>query len=209
MIGYYVGLFGEYPFDVYGSVVVNTETGSALETQTLSIFGVDMLPPDDPDYSIATIAHELAHQWFGNSVTVADWRDIWLNEGFATYAEGLWIERESGSEGLDAWVRDLYDYITTAEGVVPAGSPAADDLFNDGVYYRAGVLLHALRLQVGDDVFFDILRNWYERYRDSNATTADFIAVAEETSGADLGDFFDAWLYGEAVPPIPEMELGT
>ncbi|MEP7294065.1 MAG: M1 family metallopeptidase [Chloroflexota bacterium] len=209
MMSYYETVFGEYPFDVYGAVVVNTETGAALETQTLSIFGTDVLPVDDPDYSVATVAHELAHQWFGDSVSVADWRDIWLNEGFATYAEGLWIEHDTGSEALDAWVRDLYDYVTTDEGIVPTGSPAADDLFNDGVYYRGGLLLHALRERIGDDPFFETLRTWAERYRDGNATTADFIALSEAVSGEDLGDFFDAWLYDEALPAIPEMELGT
>ena len=93
--------------------------------------------------------------------------------------------------------------------VVPPGKPHADDLFNDGVYYRGALALHMLRLTVGDEAFFKILQTWYEQHKDGNARTADFIALAEQVSGQDLGDLFDGWLYEPAVPPIPEMGLGT
>ncbi len=202
MIGCYEGLFGEYPFDVYGAVVLNTETGTALENQTLSVFGADMLDPSYGDFAEMVIAHELLHQWFGDSVAVADWSDIWLNEGWATYGEGLWVECSRGRNALEDWVAENYDYADYAE-MIPPGNVPADDLFNESVYVRGGLTLHALRLTIGDDDFFALAREWYERFRDSNASTADFIALAEEISGQDLADFFDAWLYEDPLPELP------
>jgi aminopeptidase N len=209
MMEYFVGLFGEYPYEVYGVVVVNARTGSALETQTLSIFGIDSISVIDPAETELTVAHELAHQWFGNSVMLADWRDIWLNEGFATYAEALWIEHDLGSDARDSWVVDVYDWVAGDPSIVPPGSPPADDLFNWGVYYRGALALHALRERVGDDLFFEIVRTWYERYRGANVSTADFVELVAELSGGDFDTFFDEWLYADSLPPIPEMGLGV
>jgi aminopeptidase N len=208
MIGYFESLFGKYPFDVYGSVKLNTETGGALEAQTLSIFGTDSVAPDNTESEV-TIAHELAHQWFGDSVSVADWSDIWLNESFATYAEGLWIEHSQGKAALESWVNDTYEYVAGGDGIVPPGKPAADDLFNDGVYYRGALALHALRWSLGDAVFFDLLQQWYAQHKDGNAGTADFIALAEKLSGKDMTAFFNAWLYDAKVPPLPGMGLAS
>jgi aminopeptidase N len=208
MLGYFSEIYGQYPFDVYGSLVMNTEFGSALENQTLSIFGIDTIDIEDVEYTELTVAHELSHQWFGDSVSVADWSDIWLNEGFATYSEGLWIEHLHGREALDEWVK--YQYADAVESSYPPpGNPPADDLFNDGVYVWGGLTLHALRLEVGDEVFFEILPVYFERYKNGNATTDDFIAVAGEVSGKDLTEFFDSWLYSETIPSIPAMELGV
>ncbi len=208
MIGFYESTYGEYPFDVYGAVVVDQNLGGALETQTLSIFGKDTVAPSFSDSELV-IAHELAHQWFGNSVSLADWGDIWLNEGFATYAEGLWIEHSEGAEALNRWAIQLYTGLgrDRFSGLEPPGKPPANDLFNMSVYERGGLTLHALRLRVGDEVFFELLNQWYERNRDSSVRTADLIALAEELSGQDLSDFFDEWLYAEKLPPIPEMGL--
>ncbi len=133
---------------------------------------------------------------------------FWLNEGFATYAEGLWIEHTNGSDALNEWVVDVYNEVREyPEFYPPPGSPTADDLFNGGVYYRGGLTLHALRLEVGDDVFFQILKTYAERYKFGNVTTSDFIHTAEEVSGEDLGDLFDAWLYDERLPSMPELGL--
>ncbi len=208
MIDYFSEVYGRYPFDVYGSLVMNTEFGSALENQTLSIYGIDMIDFGDVEGTELTVAHELSHQWFGDGVSVADWSDIWLNEGFATYSEGLWIEHLHGRETLDEWVK--FQYTDVVESSYPApGNPPADDLFNGGVYVWGGLTLHALRLEVGDEVFFEILPAYFERYKNGNAATADFIAVAGEVSGKDLTEFFDGWLYSEKIPSIPAMGLGV
>jgi aminopeptidase N len=203
MIDYFDDLFGPYPFEAYGVVVPDQELGYALETQTLSLFGRD-LAGASPEQAASTVAHELAHQWFGDSVSVANWQDIWLNEGFAAYAEWLWQEHVNGPQARDAGIRRTY---TVVEGAPPPGRPPRDDLFNGGVYGRGALTLHALRLRVGDDTFFRTLRTYAERYRYGNASTADFIAVAEEVSQQDLGAFFDGWLYEQQMPEIPELGL--
>jgi aminopeptidase N len=167
-----------------------------------------MIDLEDIEDTEQTVAHELAHQWFGDDLSVADWGDIWLNEGFATYAEGVWVEHLYGREGLDEWVADVYAEAAAYPEYFPApGNPPADDLFNGGVYYRGGLTLHALRLEVGDEAFFEIIKTYYATYKGGNATTEDFIAVAEEVSGADLTGFFDNWLYQGELMPIPELGL--
>ncbi|MBD2001102.1 hypothetical protein H6G00_31675 [Leptolyngbya sp. FACHB-541] len=205
MLDYFSEIFGPYPFEVYGSVVVDAETGGALETQTLSIFGSDLL--DSPTLE-ETIAHELSHQWFGNEVALADWSDIWLNEGFATYSEGLWIEYSRGDEALDEWVEGQYNEVATRlNQLVSPGEPPADNLFNNGVYSWGALGLHALRLEVGDDSFFDIVQTYYDRFKGGNVKTADLIAVAEEVSGQELVSFFDRWIYSDNLAPLPELGL--
>ena len=208
MLALYSEVFGSYPFEVYGSVVMNSGFGGALETQTLSIFGVDLINLKDMPRTEQIVAHEAAHQWIGDSVSLADWSDIWLNESFATYAEGLWVEHTNGREALDRWIKDGYQYVVDSrEELSPPGKPPADDLFNGGVYVWGALGLHALRLEVGDEVFFDILRTYYDRFKGSNVRTSDFIAVAEEVSGQDLAVFFDSWLYSEEIAPIPALGL--
>ncbi|MBN1565268.1 MAG: M1 family peptidase, partial [Anaerolineae bacterium] len=186
----------------------------ALETQTLSLFGREILNPDSWQRSGGpeiVIAHELAHQWFGNSVSPAQWQDIWLNEGFATYLQNLWMRESWGDAAADGYLQGWYDYISNpdpANPFVTLGAPPPEKLFNGAVYIRGGLTLAALHARVGDDVFFDILRTYYERFAYGNAATSDFIAVAEELSGEELSDFFRAWLFDEQMPAIPELGLG-
>lgn len=204
MIAYFTELFGPYPFEAYGVVVADVPLGFALETQTISLFGRGAVSED-------VVAHELAHQWFGNSVTPVTWQDIWLNEGFATYASWLWYEDQNGADSIEGYIREIYHAMADPTFVIdnpdPVGKPEANSLFNVLVYVRGALTLHALRLRIGDEAFFEILRVYVDRYQYSNARTADFIAVAEEVSGEELSDFFTGWLYDPEMPPIPEMGL--
>ncbi len=187
--------FGPYPFDQYGIAVVDGFQ-HALENQTLSLFGRTMV--EAPFFEYVHV-HELAHQWFGNSVSVAQWSDIWLNEGFATFAELLWVEHLFGAEAYREEVANRTEATRIAEYGPPA-TPPPNDLFNGSVYQRGALVLVALRDEIGDDAFFATLRTYAERYADGNATTDNFIAVAEETSGHDLTDLFATWLYGQELP---------
>jgi aminopeptidase N len=202
MLEFYSQLFGAYPFEAAGAVVVDTDLSFALETQTLILFG-DQIRVGQTNAEMV-VAHELAHQWFGDSISLAQWKDIWLNEGFATYASILWLEHQYGRAAMEQQMDNYYTIIADPDNnLVPPGDPPANDLFDRGVYLRGAWTLHALREQVGDDVFFNILRTYYDGYKYANATTDDFIQIAQEVSGQDLTAFFNDWLYAPEVPPKP------
>jgi aminopeptidase N len=199
MIEFLEARVGPYPFESYGAIVADLHF--SLETQTRSIISRGhLLGPREE-----VVMHELAHQWFGNSLSLAQWQDMWLNEGFATYISWLWAEHTRGAETFDRIVRGSYQSPLLDR---PPGTPTADTLFHQTVYVRGALTLHALRLRVGDDIFYEILQTYYARYRDSQVTTADFIAVAEEVSGQPLESLFQRWLYRVGLPEIPEMGLG-
>jgi aminopeptidase N len=209
VIDFFVGLIGPYPFAAYGVVVPDAETGAAMENQTLSLFGRDVVTESmaEPGRRMFFLTHELAHQWFGNSVTIERWDDIWLNEGFATYAYWLWIEHDSGPDALRAQVESTYQGLSRSSEP-PPGKPGAASMFGASVYGRGALTLHALRLTVGDESFFRILRTWADRHKYGNVETADLIALAKELAPqvppAQLDALFDAWLYQTALPPLPE-----
>ncbi len=199
MLAFLTNLFGPYPFATSGIAVISG-FDAALENSTLVLFGREFT--DSPAFFETVLVHELAHQWFGDSVTVGDWGDIWLNEGFATYAEWLWVEQQQGPAALESTATGNHAQMVEA-GLPPPGEPPADDLFNGSVYVSGALTLHALRLEVGDEAFFETLRTYYDRFAGGNVVTADFVAVAEEISGRDLGAFFDAWLHGPTLPDLP------
>lgn len=194
MIDFLTDYLGPYPFEAYGVALVPGVPG-ALETQTLAVVGAPLE---------SVLVHEIAHQWFGNYVSVARWKDIWLSEGFATYAEWLWQEYRGR-----ATVAELvaFEYSQQeALSLPPPGDPPPNNLFNRSVYGRGALTLHALRLRVGDEAFFGTLRAWVDRYGGGSASTEDFIALAEEISGSDLTSLFDGWLYDGTMPEVPVVK---
>ncbi|MEZ5260448.1 MAG: M1 family metallopeptidase [Acidimicrobiales bacterium] len=195
MIDTFSELFGPYPFEVYGVVVVDADLGYALENQTLSLF--DRFIGGDE----VIVAHELAHQWFGDAVSPAQWDDIWLNEGFATYAEWLWLDASDPAFDLDARAAATWQQGLPFLG--PIGDPGRRELFGASVYQRGGLLLHALRTTVGDEAFFTILRQWVQTYSGGSASTDAFVELASTVAERPLDDFFDAWLNDARMPALP------
>jgi aminopeptidase N len=196
MIGYLEDRFGPYPFEAFGAIVDDDSVDYALETQTRPVYSEVA-----DEY---TVVHELAHQWFGNSVSPANWRDIWLNEGWATYIEWLWAENQ-GTATLSDQFAETVAYLDENDGwALNIADPGRDSLFDGPVYLRGAAALHALRETIGDDAFFAGARLWLTRYSDSTATTEDFEAVMEESSGRQLDAFFDDWLRDTDRPVLPE-----
>lgn len=200
MMAFFVDRFGPYPFSGYTVVVTEDDLEIPLEAQGLSAFGANFLT-DDWEH-VRLVAHELVHQWFGNSLTLVNWRDIWLHEGFACYGEWLWSE-ESGGCTTQERAGDHWRKLADAKQDLQLGDPGPEDMFDDRVYKRGALLLHALRLTVGDDTFFQLLRSWVARNAYGSVTTQMFIALAEETSGRDLGELFTSWLNQVELPDLP------
>ncbi|CAN5573674.1 M1 family metallopeptidase [soil metagenome] len=200
MIDTFVRLFGPYPFDSYTVVVTDDVLEIPLEAQGLSTFGSNFLTSEWD--SVRLVAHELAHQWFGNSLTLGHWRDIWLHEGFACYAEWIWSE-ESGGPSAQERAEEHHVWLAELDQDLVLSDPGPDMMFDDRVYKRGALLLHALRSTVGDDGFFDLLRGWVERHAHGTVNSEAFVEFSEFSTGAELGDLFDAWLNREALPELP------
>lgn len=197
---------GPYPFAAYGVALLSVPTGWALETQTLSTFGAGA---GGAAWDEGEVMHELAHEWFGNSVSPATWQDVWLNEGFATYFQWLWQEQNEGSAAFDATVQKAYASMLAQD----VGAPLPQQppgMFTDATYQRGAWTLHALRLTVGDEVFFKILRTYYQRFAGSHASTADFIATAVEVSGQPAVEaLLRDWLTNSKLPAPPAPSAQT
>lgn len=191
MLAFFEERFGPFPFDSYGAIVVPEPLDFALETQNRPIYGTAF-------HDEVVQAHELAHHWFGNSVTPEGWADIWLNEGFATYAELLWREHAEPGFDLEGELLAIAAEDELVEG--PVHDPGGGGLFDAAVYYRGALTLHAVRGELGDAAFDQLLRRWAEEHRHANASTEDLIALAEELAGHDLDDLFADWLEKQELP---------
>ncbi|WP_229073892.1 M1 family metallopeptidase [Actinoplanes sp. DH11] len=189
--------FGPYPFQANGGVVVDEDKIQyALETQARPVYGNTFFTTGE---NLSVVAHELAHQWFGDSVALTRWQDIWLNEGFATYAEWLWSEH-AGQDTAQEMFETAYNTFNWAE--IP-GDPTPARLFGSAVYQRGGMTVHALRKTMGDKAFFTLVKSWTATHKDRNVTTAQFTEAASKAAGKDLTPFFQSWLYGTQKPPTP------
>lgn len=201
MLTFFAGLFGDYPFESYTAVITEDELEIPLESQGLSTFGSNFV---DTDWeSMRLIAHELSHQWFGNSVTLARWQDIWLHEGFACYCEWLWAE-ESGASTVQAEVERHHELLAgLPQDDLQLADPGPELMFDDRVYKRGALTVHALRLRVGEERFFEIVRSWVQEHRGGTVTTEMFLEHGSQMAGEDLGALFESWLYETALPPCP------
>jgi aminopeptidase N len=201
--------FGAYPFDSYGSVLVPAG-GWAMENQTMTFYS-DGIMTGDRRYE-QTVAHELAHHWWGDSVTLDDYRHIWLNEGFASFAQIVWAEYLGGTaraQTLSAFRTSIETDDQRYRHSLYRGD--YEQLFSLTVYRKGGYVLHMLRWELGDEDFFEGLRTYHERYKFGTAVTDDFQDVMEEVSGRDLDGFFDGWVYGAGWPrfAISSYEVRT
>ncbi|MFE5884155.1 M1 family metallopeptidase [Streptomyces hydrogenans] len=205
------GKVGPYPFETYGVLIADATTGFELETQTLSLFERRLFTdPRFPEWYVdAVMVHELAHQWFGDSVSPRTWSDLWLNEGHASWYEALYADETAG-KSMERRMKAAY---AASDGWRADGGPPAAprppapgqkiSLFRPVVYDGSALVLYALRETIGTGAFERLERRWVAGHRDGTASTADFVALAEQVSGQDLDAFFDGWLYGEKTPPMP------
>ena len=194
MIRFFASKFGPYPFADVGAIVDPSSAGYSLETQTRPL-----LPGKVGE---VTLAHELSHQWFGDSVSLTRWPDIWLNEGFATFSEWLWAEH-AGGDSVKKVFQQADATPASDDGFwnpPPANPGDPKHLFDGTVYVRGGMTLEALRETIGNHDFFAALRSWAQQHRHANGTTAEFIQTAEDASGMNLDHFFHVWLFEPGKP---------
>jgi aminopeptidase N len=218
MIEYFEDVLDEpYPWDRYAQLLVwNFNYGGMENTSATTMHETAVLSPDALlDYDLeGLIAHELAHQWFGDLVTCRSWEHIWLNEGFATYFSALWIGHRDGEEGYEAVIRGNFDgLIARDRGVAPHAPGMVSDVYDSPMqpffkaanpYSKGSSILHMLRQRVGDDVFFEIIATYVDRFGLALAETSDLRKVAEEVSGESLVRFFEQWC---DRPGLPRVEV--
>ena len=201
------GRFGPYPFNTVGAIVDPEQPlGYALETQTRPVYWSAFWLDRQGNVVNAdfVVVHELAHQWFGDDVALERWRDIWLNEGLATYAEWVWLEHEG-----EATPREVFEAAYNAYPAddpiwsVVIGDPGPELLLDNAVYVRGAMTVQALRDEIGDQAFWKLIRRWAKRKSGGHGTTAQFIGLAERVSDRQLDDLFNAWLFSAGRPELP------
>jgi aminopeptidase N len=213
---------GRYPFDAYGTIAGDADLPFlALETQTLTLFDHNSLLNGDQGVWEPTMMHELAHAWFGNSLTPWEWSDIWLSEGHVSWYEFVFAEERGQLEVDTEFWPDPQGYPTVVELMRaiyahgdewreefgPVARPHTgelENLFSFQAYHGGSLVLYALRQKIGPAAFAKVERTWVERYRDRNVRTVDFINhVVQVTGRRDLGPFLHEWVYGAKTPPMP------
>jgi len=200
MMALFERCFGPYPLGRYDLIVTPDALEIPLEAQGMAVFGANHLDGNHGQERL--VAHELAHQWFGNSVGLRRWCDIWLNEGFCCYAEWLWGE-SSGVLSCQQQAKQHWWLLEELPQDLVLADPGPELMFDDRVYKRGALTLHALRRTLGDECFFTILRRWVADKHHSSGTTEEFIALAEEVAGRDLSRLFDQWLRQPGLPKLP------
>jgi aminopeptidase N len=200
MMDYFEDVFGAYPFEEYAVVVVDEELDVPVEAQGLATFGTNHV--DGARGSERLVAHELAHQWFGNSLSIADWRYIWLNEGFAKYTEWLWSEHAGGPSAADH-AASAHAALSRQRQDLRLDDPGRRLMFDDRLYDRGGLVVHAVRDALGDDAFFRMLKAWAVIHRHGVVTTEALVAHVQRYSTGPVDALFHAWLHRTALPPLP------
>jgi aminopeptidase len=198
MMSLFVDRFGRYPFDDYTVVVTDDDLEIPLEAQGMSVFGANHLD----GHHERLIAHELAHQWFGNSLTVAAWRDIWLNEGFACYAEWIWSEG-AGKTSADALAARHWQRLAGEPQDLVIADPGPELMFDDRLYKRGALTLHALRRTVGDDPFFAQLRDWASCFEHGSVSTAGYVEHVRGHHGDAAAGLITEWVTTARLPELP------
>lgn len=207
MVNHFSDLFGDYPFDQYGMVMTDIFGGwGAMEHQTFTTYGFNLV--DSARTFEGIVAHELAHQWFGDHLSPVDFRNMWLNEGFATYGDVLWSEFIRGEQGLVDAMRTATNICISEERNFPPSysiyDPPAERIFGVNVYYKGAWALHMLRKQIlGDSLYFAVMQDWVQTYGGGNVSTQDFISmIYDHYEGQDIDWFFDQWVYGIGLPIV-------
>jgi aminopeptidase N len=205
MMEYFSQLIASYPFDEFGFAFIHTvddQKRFAEETQTMVMVDTHYM---ESQQAVGVLAHELAHQWFGDAVSLASWNEVWLKEGMATYLTALWLDHQGYVSLPDMMTSLENDLVSQANTFTyPLNQPPYAAMYGSSTYNKGAWVYHMLRQQIGDDNFTEFLRRYYKNFNGGNASTADVQALAREVSGIDLSTFFEEWVY---APGIPELTV--